>query len=549
MKKHHTLLWMRSLLRGRGLCFALLMAGNILNAAVTVGYALVVRQIINAAITHRLDDTKLFLFMLAGLVTVQLLLRVGCRVLEERMHASVERQLRERLFAALLGKQYAAVTGSHSGEWLSRIEADGKVVADGVVSLIPNAVLLFFKLVLAFAALTWFDWTFAPVLLIAGAAMLGLTLVLRGKLKQMHAHTQQSDADMRSFLQERLGGLQVIKAFNAAADTNDKVARHGEKWRGARVRQRTFAVMASAGMTFLYNAGYVYALARCARNLLNAAMDFGTVTTVLQLVIQVQTPFSSVSGLLPQYYAMIASVQRLQQIEQLPDELPALPETAALRAFGAQAQRLCVDKVTFGYDDTQVLCDASCDIPMGAFTVITGTSGIGKSTLSSLLLGIYQPQSGQVFVQNGQQTRALDASTRALFAFVPQGNGLFAGTVGDNLRLAAPDASDEDMRRALSLCCADTFADDLDAVIGEDGRGLSEGQAQRLALARAVVTDAPILLLDEATAALDSATERKVLENLRGLKGRTVVLITHKQAALEMCDVHLHLRDGKIERV
>ena len=464
------------------------------------------------------------------------------------MHASVEQQLRSRLFSALLGKQYPAVTDSHSGEWLSRIEADGKVVADGVVSIVPNAVLLFFKLLLAFIALAWFDWTFAPVLLVACLGVLALTMVLRGKLKQMHGQTQQADADMRSFLQERLGGLQVIKAFNAAAETADMADAHGEGWRSARVRQRTFAVMAGAGMTFLYNAGYVYALARCARNLLNAAMDFGTVTTVLSLVTQVQSPVSSISGLLPQYYAVIASAQRLMQIEQLPDEQPPAADVAALRAFAVGSERIAVQNVTFGYDDTQVLCDASCDIPMGSFTVITGASGIGKSTLSSLLLGLYQPQSGQVFVEKDGQRQPLDASTRALFAYVPQGNGLFAGTLRDNLRFGAPDASHEQLQRALQLCCADGFADP-DAVVGEDGRGLSEGQAQRIALARAVVTEAPVLLLDEATAALDSETERSVLQNLRGLKGRTVVLITHKQAALEMCDVHLHLQDGKIERV
>lgn len=542
--------WLRTLVHGYTSAFFLLLAGSALQAGVTIGYALIIRQVINAAARDNLDGTKIWLLALAALVTVQLLLRAGCRYLEERTYARIEAVLRVRMFAALLRSRYPSVNAVHTGEWLSRIAADGKVVTDGVVSLIPNAISLAFRLLLAFIVLVWFDWTFAPVLLAAAVLFVLLTFMMRGKLKRLHGKVQQKDADMRSFLQERMGGLVVIKAFNARPLTLEQAKKSGTGWYLARLRQRVASVLASAGMTFLYNSGYVYTLARCSRNLLNHAMDFGTVSLVLQLIVQIQAPLSAISGLLPQYYSLITSAQRLMEIEQLPQEPPALPDDVLARHLqGASAVSL--QGVSFAYDeDTPVLQQTDCTVALGKFTVLTGASGIGKSTLFALLLGILEPQQGCVLLQTKDGHLPLDATTRALFAYVPQGNGLFSGSVRDNLKFAAPDASEQQIQQALQTCCAkefvDALPDGLDTVLGENGSGLSEGQAQRIALARAVLSAAPILLLDESTGALDAETERKVLRNLRGLTERTVLLISHREAALELCDVHLHLQDGKM---
>lgn len=553
MQHTQTLGWLRRLVRGYGLAFFVLIAGSILQAVCTVGFALAARGIINAAVGKEKQQTLLWLAVLAGIAVVQLLLRIGCRMLEERVRAKLENKLRQQLFRQLLYKQYAPLTATHSGEWLNRLFNDAKMVTDTVTSLLPNATSLLCRLALAFGVLTWLDLSFAPVFAGAGLLLFAITLGLRGKLKQLHRRVQAADGQVRSFMQERLGGVLVVKAFDCEGDTADAADVRGKYWFGTRMRQRTVSVIANAGLSFLFNAGYVYALGRCAYCLLLGSMDFGTVTSVLQLVGQVQSPFSALSGLMPQYYAMLASADRIREMEDLPDEPRHRLSAAQTAEYTARGTALCLENVTFGYGRDTVLKQAHCRIPVGQFTAVTGASGIGKSTLLSLLIGVFSPQEGEVFLQlqNGERL-PLDASARRLFAYVPQGNGLFSGSLRDNLRLAAPDADDEKIAWALHVACAEEFVsalpEGLDTLLTEGGHGLSEGQAQRIALARALVSGAPVLLLDEATSALDPATERQVLQNLRALPNVTVLFITHKTAALSLCDIRLHLQNGNIEQ-
>ena len=236
--------------------------------------------------------------------------------------------------------------------------------------------------------------------------------------------------------------------------------------------------------------------------------------------------------------------------DALPEKTDGVPDTAALRAgFSA----LKVENVGFSYGRAPVLSGASLTVRRGEFAVVSGASGIGKSTLFKLLLGVLQPQSGAVTVRTDAGAYPASRATRGLFAYVPQGYLLFSGTVRENLLLGAPDASDADIARALEISCADDFLralpEGLDTRLGEGGYGLSEGQMQRLAVARALLTGAPVLLLDEATSALDAQTERRLLANLRAQSGRTCLLITHKTAALDLCDSSFTLRDGRLVAV
>lgn len=217
--------------------------------------------------------------------------------------------------------------------------------------------------------------------------------------------------------------------------------------------------------------------------------------------------------------------------------------------FGAdtciEAEGLC-----FAYDDTVVFDSASFRLPLQGSAAITGNSGIGKSTLLKLLLGIYKPTSGRLLLRTGSEEIPLNAETRGLFAYVPQGNLLFSGTLRENLLLTAPDATEQDMETAAFVSCMDEYLPQLehgfDTVLGESGAGLSEGQAQRVSIARAVLSGAPVLLLDEATSALDAATEQRVLERLNALPGRVCIAITHRPAALALSDRQMVIADGKI---
>ena len=277
-------------------------------------------------------------------------------------------------------------------------------------------------------------------------------------------------------------------------------------------------------------------------------MTFGDLSAMTALVSQLQGPFVNLSGVLPQMIAMLGSCERLMELDALPDE----PECERIDA-GAVYEKLTAieaDELSFVYDRETVLDHVSFSIPKGSFTVITGESGAGKSTLLKLLLGVYTPQNGAVRLQLQNGALPISPATRPIFAYVPQGNLLFSGTLRENLTLASPDASEEAISQAIYASCMDAFLPELpeglNTPLGENSAGLSEGQAQRVSIARAVLSGAGVLLLDEATSALDEDTEREVLRRLSSLSGRTCVAVTHRPAALALAQKRLHVQGKTI---
>jgi ATP-binding cassette subfamily B protein len=280
-----------------------------------------------------------------------------------------------------------------------------------------------------------------------------------------------------------------------------------------------------------------------------STFTYGALSAILQLVNNVQVPFASLSNVLPKYYATIASAERIMEIEQVESE----PVSHGFDRDGVYSKMkgLVLDGVTFTYDRDRVLDGASVYINKGDFVAITGVSGVGKSTLMKLMLGVYPIENGSVYVDVDGNNVTLDCTTRALFSYVPQGNMLFSGSLRDNVTFIRGDATEQEIRTALEISCSDEFIDTLpnglDTVVGENGVGLSEGQIQRIAIARAVLTRAPIILLDEATSALDEATERKVLDNLKALLGVTLITVSHKKATLSICNRHITVKNKRIE--
>lgn len=306
------------------------------------------------------------------------------------------------------------------------------------------------------------------------------------------------------------------------------------------------------------NGAYILGAGFCGYGILTKTMTYGTFTAVLQLIGQVQSPFANISGFLPKYYAMLASAERLMDAEQLPErdlsELKALPEVQSLYQNGIE--KLGLKNIDFTYlppvrnwDDKTVknqmpvvLRGVSLEIKKGEYVAFTGTSGCGKSTVLKLLLCLYQPDSGERFITLNGKNVPLSAEWQNLFAYVPQGNQLMSGTIREIIAFSDKDKMNDDERinHALRVACADDFVNALelgaDTRLGERGLGLSEGQMQRLAIARAVFSGHPVLMLDECTSALDEATEKQLLSNLRSMTDKTVLIVTHRPAALSICD-------------
>lgn len=526
----------------------LLIFGNALSSVCAVSLALFAKQIIDAAQFGDRGQLWRSAAALLCVVVLQLFLRVLNNSLAVRVSGRLEMRCKRELFSAILKKDYSAVTAHHSGDLMTRLTADVTVVCDSVTTLLPSAVSMITRLLFAFVVIVSLDARFALLLAVVGVTLFLAARLFRGKIKKLHKHMQETDGRLRAFLQESIESLLAVQVFGVQEKVTQQAdARQAENY-DAKLQKNRWSIFANTGFSAAFSFGFLLTLVWCGARLLAGSITFGTLTALLQLVNQVQVPLSGLSGLFPTYYAMLASAERIMEIEALPDDLPANHTDAAVSTDAFESIRF--DSVSFAYGKNRVLKQADFTIRKHDFVVISGISGIGKSTLFKLLLGVLTPDRGTIEIAAGGKRYIADKSTRPLFAYVPQGNMLFSGTVRDNLCLIKTDATDDEIEKALRASCADGFVHalplGLDTVLGEGGRGLSEGQIQRLAVARAVLTDAPVLLLDEATSALDEDTERQLLENIRAMRNKTCIIISHKKAAFAICERELMIVNGNV---
>lgn len=523
-------------------------------SVLSVSMAIFMARAIDAAVAG--DTKRMFvqLGIMVGVTVAGLSLRFLARLLQTRMSFRMSMALRRSLMERILDRDYALVTRYHSGDLMNRITNDTSVVAEAASSLMPKLFEFAAKLIVAFVILAKYDWIFAVLSLGAAIFVAIFSTIIRPHIKRLHRRMQETEGASRAFMQEVAENQLAVRVFGASDSMLQRVDALQEKSFFAAMKRRLLSVLAGEGMSFVFTLGVLAALSWGAMSIAGVfgperVITYGALAAVLQLVSQVQAPFSQLTSLVPQFFTMTASCERLMEIEYLPAERGAEAEEPPSDFVSAS-----FENVSFSYEkdgsETKVLENASFTLDRGDFVAVTGISGIGKSTLMKLLLGVYSPREGRVTVCGSDKQLEAGASARRLFAYVPQGNLLLSGTIRENIAFFKKDADDALIMRAARTACAEEFINSLpaglDSVIGEHGMGLSEGQAQRLAVARALLTDAPVLLLDEATSALDADTERRLLENLRSGGFETVVIITHKPAALSVCSKQLRIENGHI---
>ena len=503
-------------------------------------YALLLRAIVDSAAGKDAAAFQHNVILIIALVLIQLVISFVIRWLHELAKADIENTFKQRLVDNILRKDYASVSATHTAEWLNRLTNDTAVVAGGAVEILPGLVGTVVRLISALVMIIALDRWFAFILIPGGILLMLLTYAFRGVLKRLHKNIQESDGKLRIFLQERISNLMVIKAFAAEKQSGEGAGRAMEEHKAARLKRNRFSNIANVGFGAAMQGMYLVGIIYCAQGIMTGRVTYGTLTAIMQLIGQVQGPFASISAYLPRWYAMTASAERLMEIETFEDDGNVSDAETVRRYYEEHFHVLGLRQASFTYrphgeEEMPVILDGlNLEIRKGETVAFTGHSGCGKSTVLKLLMCLYPPDSGERFI-DGQE---LTASFRRLFAYVPQGNALMNGTIRDVISFAEPAAAQDDARikRALAIACADEFVDDADAELGERGFGLSEGQMQRIAIARAIFTDAPILLLDESTSALDELTEKRLLENIRTLTDKTVIIVTHRKAALSICD-------------
>ncbi len=511
-----------------------------------IGFVLTMSAALDSAVAGASHTLRRELVYLMLWVLLRLGMRALLRYLEESASAAVENTLKGRLFSHLLHGDFARVKAVHTGEWMNRLTSDTTVVAGALTGILPNLLGMLVKLTGAAVMLLYMIPQAAVFLVPGGLVAMAVAWALRRNMKKHHKAVQEADGSLRSFLQERMGSLMVLRAFRTEAASGEEAAAHMLQHMQARLKKRNLSNLCNTAFAALMNGIYILGFAYCGYGLMRGELSYGTLLAVIQLVGQIQTPFAGLSGVLPQYYAMLASAERLLEAEAFPQE-PHSEEAALPDYAGFRLQDVC-----FAYPDepqTPVLKNACLDIRKGDFIALTGTSGTGKSTLFKLLLQLYQPESGSVGLVCGDGSQVpLQIAHRTLFAYVPQGSPLMCGSVRRIVSFSDDPQFDPQIWDALRIACADSFVSELeqglDSPLGEQGAGLSEGQLQRLSLARAIFSGAPVLLLDEATSALDAQTELQVLHNLAALADKTILLVTHRPAALDHCSRRVHLTES-----
>ena len=563
MKQKNTLQWL-SIAAGKAkLLVGVLVAVQAVLSVSSIAFAFILRRIINMAVQGASTGFRSSFVLLAGVIVAQIALGAAGRFLSEYTTTTVENRFKQRLFAALLTGNYASVTAVHSGEWMNRLTSDTTVVAGGVTQIVPGLIGMLVRLLGAVTAILWLEPRFLYILLPGGAAMMLLTYAFRKILKRLHKRIQETDGALRVFLQERLESLLIVRTFAKEQQTAAQAATLMEQHKAARMKRSNFSNLCNIGFAGAMNGAYLLGIGFCGYGILTGTMSYGNLMAIMQLVGQVQSPFANITGYLPRYYAMLASAERLMEAEAFaPDSEHPLAEEKTLEFYRTRLTALRLEHASFTYqppvraEEEQppmpvVLKDIDLTIRKGEYIAFTGPSGCGKSTVLKLLMCLYPLDAGSRTLETTCGTQPLTAAWRSLFAYVPQGNQLLSGTIRDIVSFGDPRKAQDDagILRALRIACAEDFVQKLekglDTMLGEHGQGLSEGQMQRIAIARAVFSEHPILMLDEATSALDEATARQLLENLRRMTDKTVLMVTHRADQTEFFDRELSFsKDG-----
>ena len=518
---------------------------SVVSTLVSLGLTLVTKALVDGAVSGSADALWLYGALMIALYAVQRGLSVWVSFLQIKTSANMQRHLQGMVTKAILGKEYASLKPYHSGELVNRVFSDVSVVKGGMMNLLPTLLTTAVSFIGAAAILISWDWRFVPVMILAALIGSGVMVAFREPMKRRHKRMQAAEDALHASTQETLENIRLVKASVSEERAIGNMDDDREHLLSEQVRNGKLSIAFNNGMGVVFDVSRLICYLWGCYKIYQHTFTYGSLAAMLTLVGRIQAPIANGMRLVSQAYGVVASAERLLELIGLPNE----EQGETLISFDAiEMKNAC-----FQYDDgvEDVLLDVTATIHRGDFVAMTGVSGGGKTSLFQLLLGIYRPTSGEILFVDGMNAINACRGTRGLFAYVPQGNTLMSGTLRDNLTMFTNDAKEDAVAAAIHAACLDDVVAEigLDAKLGERGIGLSEGQAQRVAIARALLSDAPILLLDEATSALDEQTEAKLLENISTMRDKTVIIVTHRRAALAICDYTLHIEDGRMTRI
>lgn len=458
-----------------------------------------------------------------------------------KLSIDINNDIQADIFDKIVDADWLSLNKYSNGDILNRFNGDIGTVSNNAISWLPTIIIAVYNFIATFFVIMHYDWVMAVIALGSAPVMLLMSRFMIKKQRDYSKKVREMSSQLMTFEVEAFYNFDTIKSFGVAPHYSKKMRWWQGKFRDISLKYNLFSIKTNIFLSILGTLVQFVAFGYCLYRLWTNDITYGTMTLFLQQRSNLSSAFNSVVSIIPAFLNSSVSAHRIRELVELPKEVH-IPESGEMDRYVDQGFEVQMKDVNFSYvEGTRVITESAFQAKPGEIVALVGPSGEGKTTMIRLILGLVRPEDGEVKLRASEGKEIeMNAETRHLFAYVPQGNTILSGTIAENMRMVKEDATDEEIVEALKVSCAWEFVEKLPLQInnsvGERGRGLSEGQAQRIAIARAVLRDAPILLLDEATSALDVTTERTVLRNIvKQHPNKTCIVTTHRPSVLNLC--------------
>ena len=526
---------------------------GILNSTMSIGTAYVGRIMINIIVGQQQEKLWILIIAMVGMLILSLVFSSVSSYINARISIYVNNDMQASIFERIMDARWKELSSYPSGDLLNRFNGDVGTISSNAISWIPNLLVNIYTFIVTLVVLWRMDFGMALIAFISAPFLLGLSRFIMRRMKEYRKRVLELNSQMMSFEVETFYNFEMIKSFGIFGYYSRKLKGWQQKYKTFNLDYNKFQIKSNILLTLVSTIVSFTAFGYCLYRLWTGQIMYGDMTFFLQQRSALSSRFNNLVGTIPGMINSAVSAHRVRELMDLPREEHDPDRVTYMEERTGKGIKVHVNDVTFGYDErVNVYEHSDLQVSSGEMVALMAESGGGKTTLIRLLLGMLEPDNGKVTLQSGSgEEFPVNSDLRKFFAYVPQGNTMFSGTIAENMRMVNEKATDEDVINALKTACAWDFVEHLpegiNSKLGERGRGLSEGQAQRISIARALLRNAPILLLDEATSALDRETEEQVLHNIMSSHpDRLIILSTHRPAALRLCNRIYKISGGKI---